>query len=114
MRTTNLGGDVANGRPRDELRDDIEAGRPGVAQDVDQLALRCAQLLDSKRSEWFWNTIEYRIRMSGSWSAWTNQPTTYLEDLDPAAAERIRRHVISTLKRAKSAALERGWEIPDS
>jgi hypothetical protein len=54
---------VANGRPRDELRNDIEAGRPGVAQDVDQLALRCAQPLDRKRSEWFWNSIEYRIRL---------------------------------------------------
>jgi hypothetical protein len=106
------GGDVANGHPRDELRNDIEAGRPGVAPDVDRLALRCAQLLDRKRSERFWNSIEYRIRLSESWRAWTSQPTTYLQDLDPLAAERIRRHVVSTLGKAESAAIRRGWELP--
>jgi hypothetical protein len=99
---------VANGRPRD----DIKAGRPGVAPDVDRLALRCAQLLDSKRSERFWNGIEYRVRLSESWRELANQPTTFLQDLDPLSAERIRRHVVSTLEKAESAAARRGWEVP--
>src|SRR5262245_9800076 len=102
---------MANGRPRDELRIDIEAGRPGIAPDVDALALRCAALLDDKRSTWFWNSLEYRVMMSSARGDWMHRPMTYLQDLDPATAERIRRHVALTYEKARAAAIKRGWEV---
>lgn len=102
---------MANGRPRDELRVDLEAGRPGIAPDVDALALRCAALLDDKRSAWFWNSIDDRTMKSAAWADWVSRPMTYLEDLDPATAEVIRLHVASTYEKAKSVAIKRGWEV---
>jgi hypothetical protein len=98
---------MVNGRPRDEVQSDIAAGRPAIAADVDALAAKCAALLDLKRSERFWNSIEYRIRISPAFLNWLARPTTYLEDLDPAATKRIRRHVALTYERARSAAIRR-------
>lgn len=77
---------------------------------MDALAARCAALLDDQRPDWFWNSIEYRIRRSPVWLDRLSQPTTYLKELDKATAEQIRLHVSSTHERARAAAIKRGWE----
>ena len=48
---------------------------------------------------------------SAAWADWVSRPVTYLEDLDPAIAEVIRRHVASTYEKARLATIKRGWEI---
>jgi hypothetical protein len=68
-------------------------------------------MLDDKRSMRFWNSLEYRIMKSSARGDWMSRPMTYLQDLDPATTERIRRHVAETYEKARAAALRRGWEV---
>lgn len=104
---------MPSGGPRDSVGSDMEAGRPIVAADVDELACRCAKLLDTKRLEWFCNSIEYRIRQSPAYHRWGAEPTVYLEDLDPDVASSIRAHVMAIYAKERATAIKRGWEAAD-
>jgi hypothetical protein len=100
-----------SGRPRDHAGTDIEASRPTIAPDVDELARKTAAMLGIKRTEWLWNSIEYRVRLSPHYGEWVQREDIYLEELDTATAGMIRRHVTHTHGRAVAAAKRRGWEV---
>lgn len=53
-----------NGHPRDEAQNDIMAGSPILAPDLDELARRVSALLDVKQATRLWNGIQQRITES--------------------------------------------------
>jgi hypothetical protein len=99
------------GHPRDEARNDIMAGRPTLAPDLDELARRVNDLLDVKQATQFWNGIEQRIKTSQAYVAWLRQPETCLQNIDPDATEIIRQRLSADYLRAIAEARRRGWEV---
>jgi hypothetical protein len=87
------------------------AGRPTLAPDLDQLALRVSALLNVKHARRFWNGIEHRIMRSPAYLEWSHQPETYLQDLDADTTETIRRHLNVVYQNARAEARSLGWDL---
>jgi hypothetical protein len=100
-----------NGHPRDQISNDLAAGRPTISPVADPLALRVAALMSGTESEKLFNGLGYRARRSLGFDDWMKAPTRYLFEFDAQTAKEIEAHLVDLERRMVRQAKERGWEV---